>query len=145
MKRTSLASFYDWPLPELRLRCDRACTVLRRARSLVGRPGALQCVDAALDEVEGLLPGLTARAPTLVDRAVRQLEPPARAALRHAIDAERTARERLDRMLGEVPVAVADAALTRLEQQDAVLLELLALLSSFEQRFGSSDAARAAS
>lgn len=145
MKRTSLASFYEWPLPELRLRCDRACTVLRRARSLVGRPGALACVDAALDQVEGLLPGLTDRAPTLADRAVRQLEPAARVALRDAIDAERMARERLDRMLGDVPVAVADAALTRVEQQDAVLLELVALLALYEQRFGATDAARAAS
>lgn len=145
MKITPPASFHDWPLPELRLRCDRACTVLRRARSLVGRPGALPCVDAALDEVEGLLPGLTDRPRTLVDRAVRQLEPPARAALRDAIDAERTARERLDRMLGDVPVAVADAALTRVEQQEVVLLELVSLLALFEERFGSTDAARAAS
>ncbi len=145
MSTTSPLSFYDWPLPELRLRCDRACTVLRRARTLVGRPGALQCVDMALDEVERLLPGLTDRAPTLVDRAVRQLEPPARAALRAAIDAEQTARERLDRMLGEVPVALADAALTRVEQQDAVLLELVALLALFEPGVGPTDAAHAAS
>jgi hypothetical protein len=95
--------------------------------------------------VEGLLPGLTDRPRTLVDRAVRQLEPPARAALRDAIDAERTARERLDRMLGDVPVAVADAALTRVEQQEVVLLELVSLLALFEERFGSTDAARAAS
>jgi hypothetical protein len=146
MKIPSLApSFYDWPLPELRLRSDRACTILRRARSVVGRPGALQCVDLALDELERLLPGLTDRAPTLVDRAVRQLEPRARAALREAIDAEQTARDRLDCMLGDVPVAVVDAALTRLEQQDAILRELMHLLTHFERVYGlarSSDAAR---
>ncbi len=133
MNGTSLATLYNLPIPELRRRGKRARDVLRRARGLVGRPGALQCVDAALDEVEVLLPGLMDRAPTLVDRTVRDLDPPARVALRDAIDAERGASERLARMLGEVPLADADRALTRVEEQDAVLFELLGLLTLFEQ------------
>jgi hypothetical protein len=95
----------------------------------------MQCVDAALDEVELLLPGLMDRAPTLVDRTVRELGPDARVALRLGIDAERDARERLARMLGDVPLAEADRALARVEEQDGVLFELLGLLTVFEQAY----------
>jgi hypothetical protein len=38
-------------------------------------------------------------------------------------------------MLGEVPEADADRALARVEEQDAVLFELLGLLSLFEQAY----------
>jgi hypothetical protein len=133
MKSTPFGTLYDWPLSELRRRGQRACGVLRRARAVIGRPGAMQCVDAALDEVEHLLPGLMDRPPTLVDRTVRDLSPDARTALRQAIDAERDARERLARMLGAVPLAEAERALSRVEEQDAVLFELLGLLTLFEK------------
>jgi hypothetical protein len=135
MKRAPRATIYDLPIADLRRRGRRACDVLRRTRRQVGRPGGLQSVDAALDEVELLLPGLMDRAPTLVDRTVRQLDPEARVALRDAIDGHRAARERLALMLGEVPEADADRALARVEEQDAVLFELLGLLSLFEQAY----------
>jgi hypothetical protein len=143
MKSTPLSTVYDWPLAELRRRGERARDVLRRARVVIGRPGAMQCVDAALDEVERLLPGLMDRPPTLVDRTVRDLGPDARLALRQAIDAERDARERLARMLGEVSLVEADRALSRVEEQDAVLFELLALLTLFEQVYCSAPNVRA--
>ncbi len=104
----------------------------------------MQCVDAALDEVEHLLPGLMDRPPTLVDRTVRDLSPDARAALRQAIDAERDARERLARMLGAVPLAEAERALSRVEEQDAVLFELLGLLTLFEKVYCGAPGAGAA-
>jgi hypothetical protein len=144
MKSAPLATIYDWPLPELHRRSERACDVLRRARAVIGRPGAMHSVDAALDEVEHLLPGLMDRAPTLVDRAIRDLGCDARAALRQAIDAERDARERLARMLGDVPLVDADRALSRVEEQDAVLFELLGLLTLFEQVYCSAANARPA-
>jgi hypothetical protein len=143
MKNAPPATLYDWPLPELQRRSERACDVLRRARLAIRRPGAMHCVDAALDEVERLLPGLMDRAPTLLDRTVRELSPEARAALRAAIDAEHRASARLARILGEVSLVEADRALARVEQQDAVLFELLGLLSIFEKVYCSAPGARA--
>src|SRR5271165_7297012 len=133
MKNAPFLALHDTPLPELRRRSELACDVLRRARAVVGRPGALQCVDAALDEVERLLPGLMDRPSSLVERTVRDLAPVARAALRQAIDVERDARGRLASMLGEVPVRDAEQALCQVELKDAVLFELLGLLTLFEQ------------
>jgi hypothetical protein len=143
MKTSSLSTIYDLSLVELQRRAERACELLRRSRSVIGRPGAMQTVDAALDEVEHLLPGLMDRAPTLVDRTVRNLGPEARVALRQAIDAERDARERLALMLGDVPLPEADRALARVEQQDVVLFELLGLLTLFERVYCSAPTAPA--
>jgi hypothetical protein len=131
------ATIHELPIDELRRRGVRARDVLRRTRGLVGRPGALRCIDAALDEVDALLPGLMDRPSTLVERTVRGLVPEARAALRQAIDAERAATERLAWMLGDAPRMDVELALSRVEEQDAVLLELLGLLTLFEQAYGS--------
>jgi hypothetical protein len=136
MKATRVTKLDDLSLSELRRRGPRARDAIRAVRWAIGRVGGLRSIDAALDEVEALLPGLLDRPRSLIERAVGDLGPHERAALREAIDAEHTARERLVRMLGEISAADADEALARIEERESISAELLGLLQLFERAYG---------
>jgi hypothetical protein len=131
----------DLSIPELRRRGARAREAIRAVRCAIGRVGGLRLIDAALDEVEALLPGLMGRPGSLIDRAVRDLGARERSALREAIDAERAARERLARMLGEISPADADEALARVEERESVCAELFGLLQLFDRAYGAAPVA----
>jgi hypothetical protein len=136
MKVTRPTTLDDLSLPELRRRGERARDAIRAVRWAIGRVGGLGSIDAALDEVDALLPGLMVRPRSLIERAVRDLGPHERTALREAIDAERCAKERLARMLGEISPADADEALARVEEREGVSAELFGLLRLFERAYG---------
>jgi hypothetical protein len=136
MKDTRHMTLDDLSVPELRRRGARARERIRAVRCAIGSVGGLRSIDAALDEVEALLPGLMNRPWSLIDRAVRDLGEHERSALREAIDAERAARERLGRMLGEISPADADEALARVEERESVWAELFGLLQLFERAHG---------
>jgi hypothetical protein len=124
---------------DLRRRGKHARDLLRHAREAIGSAvpnAALQRVDAVLDEIEPILATLQPPVWSAVDAAVRGLTAPARWTLREAIDAERAARRRLARMIGEAPVADVDRALARVEEQAAILREFAGLLTVFERAFG---------
>ena len=142
MKSPPNATLYDLPLFELRARSDRARELLREAQARVtgelasqerDRTAGLQAIDEALDATEELLPGFIERPRRVLARTLCDLAPHERRVLRAAIAAEREARERLKRMLGEVSPAQAEDALERIEAQEAVAAELSALWRLFEQ------------
>src|SRR5258708_3990601 len=119
MKSAAATDFYDLALPELHARTDRACQLLRDARACLARPaGPLEpdraagivVVDRSLDAVGRLLPGLLGPPRTLLARTIGELTTKERSVLRQTIDAERTARERLVRLLGGVLPAHAEDA-----------------------------------
>jgi hypothetical protein len=58
MQTTSIDRPREGTSPEPSLRHERACALLREARSHVGTVGGLASIDAALDEAERLVPGL---------------------------------------------------------------------------------------
>jgi hypothetical protein len=136
MKDRHSKTFDNLSVPELRWRGARARETIRAVRCAIGRVEGLRSIDAALDEVEALLPGLMDRPRSLIDRAVRDLGERERVALREAIDAERAASDRLGRMLGEISAADADEALARAEERESVSAELFGLLQLFERAYG---------
>jgi hypothetical protein len=143
MKDTLHMTLDDLSIPELRRRGARARETIRGVRRAIGTVGGLGSIDAALDEVEALLPGLMDRPGSIIDRAVRDLGARERSALREAIDAERAARERLARMLGEISPTDADEALARVEEREGVSVELFGLLQLFERAYSAAPVALA--
>jgi hypothetical protein len=144
MKSMPIATFYDLPLSELRVRAGHTRDVLRAFQARIASPtaarernraGRLKAIDEALRAVDRLMPGLMDRPPALLVRSIRNLTPHERAALRQAIDAERAVRDRLARLLGEVSAAEAEEALARIEVQESVAAELSALFHVVEQSY----------
>jgi hypothetical protein len=142
MKTIPSDTFYDLPLSELRTRAECAREMLRELQSRVASQNnvparnparSLTAIDEALAAVDGLLPGLLERPGGLLIRTVRGLAPRERSALRQAIESERTARERLTRVLGAVPPAQAADALVRVETQELLATELSALFRVIER------------
>jgi hypothetical protein len=142
MKSTPHITLYDLPMSELRARRDRARDLLRDAKTHVAGPSAsherdraavLKAIDEAVAAAERLLPGLVERPRILLVCALRDLAPNERKVLRAAIEAERAARERLTRLLGDVSSAQAEEALERIEAQESVMAELSALWQLFER------------
>jgi hypothetical protein len=140
MKTTPDADVHDLPLLALPPRVERACLELREARAHIEQQGpwhgaqrGLRAIERALGAVERLLPGFTERPRTLLARAISDLTITERRVLREAVDAERTARERLVRLLGEVPPADVDDALARVEARERVTAELSMLFQLVDQ------------
>jgi hypothetical protein len=142
MKNTPTSALYDLPLAELRMRADRACESLREMQSHVARPpaasectraGSLRAIDDALAAVDRLIPGVMEPPCALLARVMRALAPHERATLRQAIDAERAARERLARLLGEVSPTQAEDVLARVELQKSIATELAILFRVVER------------
>jgi hypothetical protein len=142
MKSPPTTDFYDLSLPELRARTDRAYQLLSGARARVARlagspesdrAAAMTVVDQSLETLRRLLPGIMGPPPTLLVRAIRDLTPRERSVLRQAIDSERTARERLARLLGDVLPAHAEDALARVDARETLTAELSTLLRLVER------------
>ncbi len=140
MKRMPQDTVYDLPLPELRARSDHARHMLRKAQTSAAQPlarrdraGGLRVIVEAIDATERLLPGFKERPRTLLARTLRDLTANERRFLREVIEGERAARERLVRLIGDVPLGQAEEALERIEVQESVAAELSALWRLFEQ------------
>ncbi|HXN32832.1 MAG TPA: hypothetical protein VN894_13265 [Polyangiaceae bacterium] len=134
MKSTLHVTLYDLPLCELRARTDRARHLLREAQASAAHPldkpdraSDWRAIGDAIDATERLLPGLMEPPRTLLARSLRGLAPHERRVLREAIGAERAARERLARLLGDVPLAQVHDALERIEAHESVAAQLSAL------------------
>jgi hypothetical protein len=93
----------------------------------------MRVLDRALGAVDRLLPGLTERPRTLLARAIGDLTSTERQVLREAVDAERAARARLERLLGEAPAADVEDALARVEARERVTGELSALFRQVDR------------
>jgi len=135
MKSAPTCTMHDLPLTEVRKRAAKARDVLREARTHAGRVGGLRAIDAALDEVEQLLPGLMDRPRASLARKVRDLAPYERGLLRRAIDVDGTARALMPRLVGEASLSEVEEVLARVEEQECVAVELMALLRVFEQAY----------
>jgi hypothetical protein len=140
MKSTPHVTVHDLPLTELRARSNQACQVLRDARTSAAQPlarrdrtGGLRVIAEAIDATERLLPGSKERPRTLLARTLRDLTANERRVLREVIEGERAARERLVRLIGDIPLEQAEEALDRIEVQESVAAELSALWRLFEQ------------
>jgi hypothetical protein len=142
MKNTPTAGLYELPLAEVRWRAQRARDLLRGVQSRVASPvapsdrnlhGGLGAIDEALTAVDQFMPGLLEPPRTFLARAIRNLASNERAALRQALDAERVARDRLVRLLGEVPPEQADDVLVRIELEESVAAELSSLFRVVEK------------
>jgi hypothetical protein len=143
MKSMTIASLYDLPLPELRVRAGHTRDVLRALQARIAnsaapierhRTGRL-AIDEALRAVDRLMPGLMDRPPGLLVRTIRNLTPQERGALRKAIDANRAVRDRLAQLLGDVSPVEAEDALARIEVQESVAAELSALFHFVERAY----------
>jgi hypothetical protein len=141
MKSTQGDNVHNLPLSELRARADRARALLRDVRARVESPLArredravgLRAIEEALEAIERHLPGLMERPHALLARTIRDLAPNERRVLSQAIDAERAARERLTRLLGEVSPEHVEDALARVEAQESMTAELSALFRLVER------------
>ncbi len=134
MNRPPLVTLYDLPLSDLRERAERARRLLRDARASAAcrlarrdRATDLRAIGEAIEAVARLLPGLMDQPQTLLARTIGRLAPHERKILRQAMDAERSARERLTRLLGGVSSGEAEDALERVEAHDAIAAEFAAL------------------
>ncbi len=122
----------DHSIDELRARAERVRRLLWHMRTRAARATDVKVVHEAFDRVERLLPGLLRRPASLLARAVGDLTPEERDALRRAIQAERAARERLARLLGDLAPALVEHALERADARDAVTAALRDFLRAFE-------------
>ncbi|MDP9034597.1 MAG: hypothetical protein M3O50_07295 [Myxococcota bacterium] len=132
---TDSLTVHESKLRDLHTRAALARDALRAAGLRVGGVGGLEAIQAALDELARLLPGLTEPPRTLLGRTLRDLAAQERSALREAIEVERVARARLAKMLGGVSRADAEEALARIETQESIATELLLLLGRFERTY----------
>ena len=135
MKSPPETDVHDLPLSELRLRVARVCLMLHDMRARVGGASShhgMRCIDEALGTVARLLPGFSEPPRSLVARTVRTLAPVERRALRDAIETERAARDRVKRLLGQVPPAQAEDALARVEAVETVAAALSLLFRSVD-------------
>ena len=146
---------HDLPLATLQARADRACLGLREARArftadiaihvMTDRPSRsglqrMRALDQALDAVERVLPGFTDPPRTVLARTIFDLTPVERVVLREALSAERAARERLARLLGEVAPEDVEDALARVGVREQVTAELSALFHEVDRVRAAADA-----
>jgi hypothetical protein len=120
----------EMPLDRLRDRATSARRVLRSARRHLGVGGAQHAIDDALERAERLLPGLMDRTRSLPLLAMRRLSPETRAALRASLAAGVVA----PRAACGLSAAEAKEALDRLDIQEEVTRDVIALLASMEPR-----------
>jgi hypothetical protein len=131
MKSLLTSSPYDLPIAELRLRVARARRALCELALTHRSPGA-SLVHDAFAAVERLVPGFLASRPGVLARTLADLAPRERQALRETIRAERLARERRVRLLGDVAPSVAEDTLERVEEVEALADDLRRLVRALE-------------
>lgn len=131
MKSEPRDSLYDLPLAEVRAHADHVIRALRIVKAHVAdlpRQGtdASSSLATAVSTMEKILGAFMATPSTVLARTLAELRPRERGALRRALDDEKVARERLLRLLGEVPPSMVEDALAKIEVRERVLAELVA-------------------
>jgi hypothetical protein len=143
--KTRAARVFDMPLHTLRERAHDARRSLAHALALVGTVGGLRAVDATLDRVEHLLPGLMDRAEGGALLAVHKLDAAERAALHAELRAGREARLLRARVLDGVSALEVLDALDRLEVFDAIAADVMRILRAIETEYANGNNGRRSS